>query len=378
MTLSGDAARQAAYARGSGTDVLTFSYTLREAEGTVSDVLISPDALVLNGGTIRSTAGLDAVLAHEGAGSVAAPRLVLPAISVGDAEASEGGTLSFRVALEPAASGPVTVAFETTDGTALAGSDYTAASGTLNFKAGDREKTVAVAVADDDLAEGVETLTLRLSAPTGATLADGEASGTVTDAAEAAALTGAFREVPAEHDGTDAFTVELRFSAAPAGLSYKTVKDSLFQVTGGHIDKARRIEPTSNLRYELTVQPEGGAAVTLNLAALPACGAAGAVCTANRESLTGPLSLTVPGPAALSVADAQVREAPGAKLAFRVTLNRARHGAVTVAYATSDGTATAGVDYIAADGTLEFAAGDTEKTVEVSTAVEHGASSAVL
>ena len=365
MTLSGDAARQAAYARGSGTDVLTFSYTLREAEGTVSDVLISPDALVLNGGTIRSTAGLDAVLAHEGAGSVAAPRLVLPAISVGDAEASEGGTLSFRVALEPAASGPVTVAFETTDGTALAGSDYTAASGTLNFKAGDREKTVAVAVADDDLAEGVETLTLRLSAPTGATLADGEASGTVTDAAEAAALTGAFREVPAEHDGTDAFTVELRFSAAPAGLSYKTVKDSLFQVTGGHIDKARRIEPTSNLRYELTVQPEGGAAVTLNLAALPACGAAGAVCTADRESLTGPLSLTVPGPAALSVADAQVREAPGAKLAFRVTLNRARHGAVTVAYATSDGTATAGVDYIAADGTLEFAAGDTEKTVEV-------------
>ena len=219
---------------------------------------------------------------------MAAPRLVLPAISVGDAEASEGGTLSFRVALEPAASGPVTVAFETIDGTALAGSDYTAASGTLNFKAGDREKTVAVAVADDDLAEGVETLTLRLSAPTGATLADGEASGTVTDAAEAAALTGAFGEVPAEHDGTDAFTVELRFSAAPAGLSYKTVKDSLFQVTGGRIDKARRIEPPSNLRYALTVQPEGGAAVTLSLAALPGCGAAGAVCTADRESLTGP------------------------------------------------------------------------------------------
>ena len=74
---------------------------------------------------------------------------------------------------------------------------------------------------------------------------------------------------------------------------------------------------------------------------------------------------SVPGPAALSVADAEVDEEPGAKLAFVVTLDRTRHAAVTMDYATSDGTAVAGEDYTAKSGTLNFAAGETAKTVEV-------------
>ena len=69
----------------------------------------------------------------------------------------------------------------------------------------------------------------------------------------------------------------------------------------------------------------------------------------------------VRGPAALSVADARVREAPGAVLAFAVTLDRA----VTVAYASADGTAQAGSDYTRTSGKLSFAAGETERTVRV-------------
>ena len=63
--------------------------------------------------------------------------------------------------------------------------------------------------------------------------------------------------------------------------------------------------------------------------------------------------------------DVNDEEAPGAALAFAVTLDRARHAAVTVDYATSDGTAVAGADYTAASGKLTFAAGETSKTVEV-------------
>ena len=369
LTLPGAGARRAVYASGSGTDRLSFAYTLTGADGPVSAALVDPDGLAPGGGTIVSTGGLDAVLTHGGAGRTAGPRAPGPVLSVADAEGTEGGTLAFRVTLAPAASGPVTVAYATADGPsangAAAGEDYTAASGTLAFKPGETEKTVAVAVAGDVLGEGAEMLTLALSDATGASIGDGEATGTIGASAGPATLTASFLGVPPEHDGQDPFTVELRFSEEPQGLSYRTVRDSLFAVSGGTLAKARRFEPPANLRYELTLAPSGDGAVTLARAALPACGAPGAVCAGDGRSLSGALALSVPGPAALSVADAQVKERPDATLAFAVTLDRARHAAVMVDYATRDGTAVAGADYTNTSGTLTFVAGETRKTVDV-------------
>ena len=106
-----------------------------------------------------------------------------PELTVADASAEEGtdANLDFTVTLDREASGEVTVAYATADGTATAGSDYTATSGTLTFAAGDTSKTVSVPVLNDDLDEGSETLTLRLSSPSGASIADGEATGTITN-----------------------------------------------------------------------------------------------------------------------------------------------------------------------------------------------------
>ena len=106
-----------------------------------------------------------------------------PALSVDDATVAEGAgaTLDFAVTLAPAASGTVTVAWATSDGTATAGSDYTSASGTLTFAAGDTSKTVSVAILDDAHDEGSETLTLTLSNASGATISDGRATGTITN-----------------------------------------------------------------------------------------------------------------------------------------------------------------------------------------------------
>ena len=67
----------------------------------------------------------------------------------------------------------------------------------------------------------------------------------------------------------------------------------------------------------------------------------------------------------VSVADAQAQEAPGAMLNFRVTLDAAQSEAVSVRYATADGTATAGADYVSARGAVRFAPGQTAKTVAV-------------
>ena len=80
--------------------------------------------------------------------------------------------------LSRAAGGVLTVDYTTADGSAQAGVDYTAASGTLTFQAGESSKTVEVAVLDDAHDEGEETLTLWLNASAGR-LADGEATGTI-------------------------------------------------------------------------------------------------------------------------------------------------------------------------------------------------------
>ena len=83
--------------------------------------------------------------------------------------------------LSRAPSSTVTVDYATADGTATAGSDYTAVNGTLTFAAGETEKTVSVAVLDDAHDEGSETLTLTLSNASGAYIEDGTATGTITN-----------------------------------------------------------------------------------------------------------------------------------------------------------------------------------------------------
>ena len=74
---------------------------------------------------------------------------------------------------------------------------------------------------------------------------------------------------------------------------------------------------------------------------------------------------TAHGGLRFSVADAQVNEASGAPLRFRVTLDAPAQSTVSVRYLTVNGTAVAGDDYVAAHGAVRFAPGDTQKTVEV-------------
>ena len=76
---------------------------------------------------------------------------------------------------------PVSVAYSTEDGTATAGSDYAAASGTLTFAAGETSKMIHVDIEGDALAEGNENFKVNLSNPVGATIADGTATGTIVN-----------------------------------------------------------------------------------------------------------------------------------------------------------------------------------------------------
>ena len=82
---------------------------------------------------------------------------------------AEGSTVTFTVSRANGSSGSASVNYVVTAGTATAGTDYTAANGTLNWAAGETaNKTFNVTLTADALVEGVETFTVTLSTPTGA------------------------------------------------------------------------------------------------------------------------------------------------------------------------------------------------------------------
>jgi hypothetical protein len=86
-------------------------------------------------------------------------------------DATEGATLNILVARSGGSSGAASVDYSTADGTAGAGSDYTAASGTLTWPDGvSGNRTISIPIPDDNSAEFSESFTVTLSNVSGATL----------------------------------------------------------------------------------------------------------------------------------------------------------------------------------------------------------------
>ena len=173
-------------ATGTATLALTFAWTVIEPNYAPQGIAVLANTLILDGGTIRSAAtGADAALGHAGLGHDATHKVDWrPVLSVADAEAREGvdEAVAFEVSLSRAFTGSghrVRVSYATADGTATAGEDYTATSGTLVFVAGETSKTVRVPILDDGHDEGAETFLLRLSNVVGAREGDLEATGTI-------------------------------------------------------------------------------------------------------------------------------------------------------------------------------------------------------
>src|SRR5439155_1603605 len=109
-----------------------------------------------------------------------------PSITINDVSVTEGntGTVSatFTVSLSAAYGQPVTVHYTTADGSATAGSDYQAASGTLTIPAGQTSGTITVLVNGDRLIEPNErTYFVNLSNLNYGVIADGQSVGTIVD-----------------------------------------------------------------------------------------------------------------------------------------------------------------------------------------------------
>ena len=173
-----------------GADYTSTSGTLRFDAGETRQTLAVP---TVEDVTAEETEGFTVQL-REPAGATVADGTATgtitddddpPGLSIDDAPAvREGDPAEFVVRLSAASGKVVTVAYATRDGTAVAGADYTSTSGTLRFDAGETRQTLAVPTVEDATAEETEGFTVQLREPSGATVADGTATGTITDDAQ--------------------------------------------------------------------------------------------------------------------------------------------------------------------------------------------------
>ena len=200
----------------------------------------------LNGGagndTITGGAGADTIVCGTGRDTVHADAadkiaadcevilgLPKPALSVAGASLPEGNSgtqpLNFRVTLSKASPLKVTVAYATTAGTATAGSDFTAASGTLVFAPGETSKTVPVPIVGDTVGEPDETFTLTLSNPVNAVLGQASGTGTITND-DAAPRAG-------NYAGTTSQGKAISFTVAPDTNSLANLSFSMILICTG-------------------------------------------------------------------------------------------------------------------------------------------------
>jgi hypothetical protein len=176
-------------------------------------------------------------------GDWAPPTPPPPSIAIGDVTITEGnaGTraATFTVTLSAPSAQPVTVQYATANGTATAGSDYQARSGTLTIPAGQTTGTITVPVLGDRLPEPDETFVVNLSGATDATVADGQAVGTIADDEPRMSISDVTK-AEGRKNQTTLFTFTVTLSAPydqPVTMSFHTADGTATTSDGDYVAK---------------------------------------------------------------------------------------------------------------------------------------------
>ncbi|MEM6796484.1 MAG: Calx-beta domain-containing protein, partial [Acidobacteriota bacterium] len=309
-----------------------------------------------------------------------------PEISIFDAPtalegaAAPGDRLQFRVELTSPIPrqerGVVQVDFLTLDGTALEGEDYAGSAGTLVFPAGVTQRIVSIPVLDDGSAEATEEMFVLLENPVGATLVADKARGLIDDddAQQGLPTLGIGDAQVEEGDGDDeareaVFTLRLS-SAFQAPVSVRA------ETREGSATAGEDFISSSRLVFFDPGQTEQQVRVAVIGDAVPEADETFSVV------LSGPLNAIIVDSegvgtildddeaeaSTLTIEDSEVVEGnpgSGGEMLFDVRLQPPSDGAVTVRFATSDETAEAGLDYLASQGTLTFAPGETLQNLAI-------------
>ena len=301
------------------------------------------------------------------AGDYAPPVGTLDLSASSYAVAQGAGSLTITVSRSGGSSGAVGVAYSTVNGTAAAGGNYTASSGTLQWADGDTAaKTFSIPISNATPFSGSKSFTVNLASPTNGATISNPGTATVTIAGDAPAgslaLSAASYSV-AQGAGELTVTVERTDGSngaasvayatangtAVAGTDYTAGSGTLEWSDGDATSKTVEI-PISN-----STPFQGDKSFTVSIS-----GVTGGVTLGTPSSATA----TIAGDAVAAVGSVQLSEAAYTVLqsagSLSITVNRTggSSGAVAVSYATANGTAVAGSDYTATSGTLQWASGD--------------------
>ncbi|HEX8310451.1 MAG TPA: Calx-beta domain-containing protein, partial [Chthoniobacteraceae bacterium] len=280
---------------------------------------------------------------------------------------SEGaGVATLTVTRLGLAEGEVSVSYETTDGTALAGQDYTASSGLLTFADGERSRTIALAILNDDIVEERKSFSVSLSGPTaGATLgALTTAQVQIVDDDHSLQFSAPAVSV-SEGIGLVTLTVT-RTGLTPAGVTVRYSTSGLTAQAGADFTDTTDVLVfgenetvktfTVAIRQDLLVESDEEFFVRLST---PTGGAT--------LGLEDEIAVTiVDDDTSLQFSAPAIGVTEGAGMAvLTVTRLGVLTGAVSATYSTANGSAVAGSDYTTTSGVLNFADGQSSAQLQV-------------
>ncbi len=286
------------------------------------------------------------------------------AISIGNVTVTNvtSGTTTavFTVSLAPAAPVGVTVFYATMDGTATAGQDYTATSGTLTFNAGITSQLVTVTILGNPNPANAETFLVKLSNPSAnGTISVGQATGTILPAVPFPDLSIGNVSQSEGNVGNTNFVFSVNLSSASQQqlvVSYATANGTATTADNDYIAQSGTLTfapgQTTNLITvpvvgDLNIEPSE--TFSVNLAVVS--GGVGAF----QSSATGTI-INDDSPPSITISDTTVvgGSAGSINAVFTVSISSAVNQTVTVSFATQDNTAVAPGDYLNQSGILTF------------------------
>ncbi len=279
-------------------------------------------------------------------------------------------SITITVKLTAALDDEATVHYATGNGTAVASKDYTSKSGTLTFAAGETARTFTVPILDDTLDEADETVSLKLSSPTG-----GISLGTPSTAVlkivddDPPPKLSINNVTVTEGDSgalNAAFTVTLSAASAKTVTAKYATANGTAKAPGDYGTKtgtltflAGQTSKTVLIGVRGDVLDEADETFFVNLSA---------PVNATLADAQGLCTITDDDPLpSLRINDVSVTEvdANTSNATLTVTLSRASGRTVAVNFATANGTASSSTDYVSKTGTVAFTAGQTTRTIVV-------------